>query len=807
MPSNEGPPEPAYTRWPSTPGLIHGRTPLRNGRGPADELDLASVGSTLRRHRWTVIGVATSVFVIVAALTLVWPKSYESSATILIEKRTPNLDSQALAVLERLGRSNETETEIELVQSRAVVQFAVDELDLHVVAKTEEGDRRPSEVFPAFDAGRDAQPGSYRITGTEHGYQVRDIEPDTLVTVIDMGPELSFAGIRVALPDVPLESELFLVATAFPLAVEEAEERIMVSRVSREADLIRLTCEGSTALSAHDLCAAVSNNYMLLRGDLQRAEATATADFLREQSAQIGAELAAAEDRLETYARRNQVVALEERASEEVRQYAELTAQRELLESERVALADLIAEIESDNASSGKYRELASFPTFLTNEAVTDLLASLVELENDRSELAVYRTERNPELAALDTRIAEIERQLRGIATSYERALAVQIASLDKTLGGAGQRLAAIPTQQVQTARLRRQASLLEQLYAFLETRLREAEVAEAVNLPSARIVDAASIPQRPSSPRIPVNLGLGVLLGLACGLTLALYKDFRDTRFRNRLDVERQTGLPVLTMIPRLREPGPVLPVVASRTALSGGGRHHRASSRGADQRLMALESFRSLAADLGFAAKSIERDRLSSIAITSASRGEGKTFTACNLALVCAARGSRTLLIDADMRASGLTKFFNLPSTMPGLSDVLAGSTELKKVWRRIKVRGSELWVIPGGTPTPHSAWLLESSEFASLLAGASLDFDQIIIDTPPLNVITDAATVAAGVDAVVLVVRGGQTDREALEMTLERLDRASGPVVGILLNDVDLPEQYLSHYNYGRSSDTET
>jgi capsular exopolysaccharide synthesis family protein len=743
------------------------------------------------------------VFLIVGALTLLWPKTYESSATILVEKRTPTLDSQALAVLERLGRANETETEIELVRSRTVLEFAVDQLDQHVVVETGEGNKRPGELFQSFSAGRNARPGSYRLSvGEDRGYSVTDVESGRVVAEIEPGSEASFEGITLTPPPILLENDVLLYVMPFPLAVEETEDRIGVSRVHRDADLIRVRCEGRTAQSAHDLCGAISSNYMLLRGELQRAEATATAAFLREQSSQIGDQLAAAEDSLEAYARLNQVVALEERAGEEVRQYAELRAQREQLAAERSALAVLITDIEREEPGARKYRELASFPTFLQNEAVTELLAGLIELENSRSELALRRSERNPDLVALDSRITEIERQLQSIATSYEKALTAQIASLDKSLSGAGQRLATIPTQQVQIARLERHANLLEDLYAFLETRLREAEVAEAVNLPSARVVDVASFPQRPTSPNTPVNLTLGLLFGLACGLTLAFYREFRDTRFRDRLEVERETGLPVLTMIPRLREPGPVLPIASLKTGKPIVDKDPRSSSRVSDQRLMALESFRSLAADLSFAARSIERDSLSSVAITSASRGEGKTFTACNLALVSAARGSRTLLIDADMRASGVTRFFNLPSTMPGLSDVLAGSAVLQNVWRRIRIRGSELWVIPGGTATPHSAWLLESPEFAAMLAGAALDFDQVIIDTPPLNVITDAATIASSVDAVVLVVRGGVTDRDSLELTLERLDRASGPVVGILLNDVELPEQYLSHYDYGRT-----
>jgi Mrp family chromosome partitioning ATPase len=119
---------------------------------------------------------------------------------------------------------------------------------------------------------------------------------------------------------------------------------------------------------------------------------------------------------------------------------------------------------------------------------------------------------------------------------------------------------------------------------------------------------------------------------------------------------------------------------------------------------------------------------------------------------------------------------------------------------VWKGV-VAESAFWIMPAGTPTPHAARLLESAPFARVLESAARQFDLVILDTPPLNVITDAATVAAMVDAVVVVVRDGLTERDALEATLERLGRASANVVGVVLNDVSLPRDYVSAYEYAR------
>jgi polysaccharide biosynthesis transport protein len=395
---------------------------------------------------------------------------------------------------------------------------------------------------------------------------------------------------------------------------------------------------------------------------------------------------------------------------------------------------------------------------------------------------------------AVDARSADIERQLHAITSSYEQGLALQIRSLGVTQGQLSRRLAVIPGVAVQSARLERERSSIAEVWQMLRTRLQEAEVAEAVRLPSVRIVDAASAPYRPSWPRVPMNLALGLFLGLGFGLTLAILRELRDSRLHERVEVERTVGLPILAMIPRLRRPGPVLQASAE-TLVSP--KSDRRSARMLRDNSLTLEAFRALAVDLKFAGGGIPNTGGPiAIAVTSSTRGEGKTLTACNLALTRASHGVQTLLIDADIRGSGVATFFRSPTPNYGLSDLLAGSADLSTVCTRLQVLGRDtLSVIPAGSPTPHSAELLESPGMARLLDQSRSQYDLIVIDTPPLTGITDAATIAAIVDGVILVVREGETDRAALELTLRRLERVNGRVLGVVFNDVRGPEGHVS------------
>lgn len=303
----------------------------------------------------------------------------------------------------------------------------------------------------------------------------------------------------------------------------------------------------------------------------------------------------------------------------------------------------------------------------------------------------------------------------------------------------------------------------------MLKARMSEAKIAAAVSLPNVRVVDDPSLPVSPSSPRVGLNLLFGAVGGLFLGLGLAMLRDQVDPGMRGRAEVERETGLNVLTMVPHVDRPGPVVPLRENGILKAKSG------SRALSERtleLLALEAYRGLASELHLAARLLDKgQKFRSLAVTSASRGEGKTLTACNLALVYASKGHRTLLVDADMRAGGVSRFFALERSEPGLSDLLTGRIPwLDSGVVRVSLdNGERLAILPAGRPTSEDAALLEGQTFRQLLGNALERYEYVIFDTPPLNLITDAAAVAAAVDGLLVVVRSGVTENDQLEYTL--------------------------------------
>lgn len=765
-----------------------------DGPGPIG-LDSDDVTGFLGRRWRSILVLSVLVFGAVAGATYLLPKTYESSATFLIEDADNRDQGEALAVLDRVRSGRTAETEMELLRGRRVIVPVVEKLNLHASLEID-GDRADArQAFPLFDVSSDAEPGEYSIApGRDGQFDVTPVDSAKVLARGAPGDSVSFRGVHLRLPDLASLPRATLTVTPFTEAVESVRSRIEVGVPAVQASIVEVTCTGGTADGAAAMCRELVDSYLAFRSRIQRAEAEVAATFLEDQVERVRQQLASAEESLQAYQEQTRSVALEERASQEVRQHAGLRAEREQLRAERDALNSLIEDIRQGEARSGDFRRLASFPTFLRSEnnVVSSLVGNLVQLENRRSDLAVKRTEQNPELAALDLRIAEIEAQLLDAAESYRNSLTAQINSLERSLATAGQSLASIPERQVRSARLQRRVSVLEDLYRHLQTRHQEATVAKAVNLPNVQLVDRPSVPFAPTSPNVPLNLALGLVLGLTTGVLGGFWREYNDDTLRSRGSVEDETGIPVLTMVPRLKK-GRRIPAIADANGQKVLPAPSISETGPPRPEVVAAESFRTLALELEAFVPP-----LGSVAITSSTRGEGKTLTASNLAAEYARLGHRTLLIDADMRAGSIGPRFQLNGDGEGLYDLLLDELleegrDPAVAIRSVEVEeGRALDVLPAGRSNGKTS-VLRTSVLRRLLDRVRDRYDLVIVDTPPLNMLSDAAQVARVVDGVVVVARGGTTQRDGLDLTLQRLKRLEVRLVGLVLNDVEIPDYY--------------
>jgi tyrosine-protein kinase Etk/Wzc len=803
---------------PASEGAAPGRVPVED---PRHGIDLRDLGRSLFRA-WPLVLTITVLSASAAiVLTALQAREYEAEATLFVAMpRASALNRElgglaGLVSIADLGQNN-IATEAAILRSRRIAETVVDSLSLHVRLihpRTARGN-----VLEVLESPRDALTGTYEFRlqgdGTYSVHPQATPVPEDHPSRVEVGSPFSLGNVRLVLrpfPGAEPPKKLVIAVGDFQRAANSLQRDLEVSIAGRGTQILSVRARTADSVFAAAIPNAVAQSFVLYRSNVSNEEARTSVRFLELQVAHYAARLEEAEARLQAYQEQDRIVNPSDQASLQIRQVSDMRARRDLLVTEREAIGRLLRQAESSSQNAGgssPYRELASFPVFISNSAVQNVLRVLTDLENQRTELLVRRTPENIDIQRIDRRIGELEVQLYAMARSYREGLDSQIASLDDALSEFGIQLEAVPAQQLTFARLTREKRLLEEIYTLLQSRLKEAEIRKAGEPTDVRVLDAALVPEKPVSPRPMLNLVLGLMLGLMLGTGAALARVIVDPKVRSRTDaIAATSGLPVIGMIPSL--PGSHGNGIAARSRykldrlfMSRAPASEPAPPLvvKADPNGWAAEAYRSLRANLTLHVQS-RTPRV--LVVCSASEGDGKTTCAANLAVATAQQGLRTLLLDCDLRKPGLHRIFGIDST-PGLSDVLLGRATHTAAVRHVDLASGDgsLDVLPSGDAAPQLAELVGSKSMRALLDQLRAEYDVLIVDAPPLAISMDAAVLGAMADSTVLVARATFSQKRAVAEAVAQLRQLRIPLGGVIVNDVD-PSDLSYSYQYGRYS----
>lgn len=808
------------TRGPVLPARV---TPQANGSlnahlappGAGGEVSLKHLGQILVRNKWLVLGffalgVGAALVYISRAVPI-----YQAGTSIRVDEKRSKI--AGLEMLAGGSTGSELATEMEVLRSRALAETVVDSLKLQLRVTAPARARR-NELLSVLHIRTVDSAMHFVLVRKGAGFILngggsRIISPNERIT---LGPA------TIVLRPRALQLEQLEVALSpFQATVGAFAGQLTVSRPARDANVVVVQFQGPDPEVVRDVPNILAQNFILGRSSVKNTESRSTIKFLRQQLDTLSRQLAEAENSLQAFREGAHVVSLPEEATSQVQRLATLQAERASIDAERSALNSLLREVTVAAAKArpedpSPFRRLLAFPTLLRNPAVSQLLAALDVVEAERTTLLIRRTAKDPDVITLTARVQQMEEQIRSLATTYLQGLTNQVASLDAEQSRFTTLLARVPAKEVAFARLVRQPKVLEGVYTMLQQRLKEAEIVQAVEDPSVRVVDAALTPERPIKPNKRLILMMGGMLGLMTGVGASLARESLDRKIRSREDVLRFTPLPVLGLIPRIGEsvhlPGNASPLkrfaLSKLTASSGseGPRSMKVNrSRaepfawwlitGHDPRNPIAEAYRSLRTNIAFS-RIGKAPR--TLVFTSPMPGDGKSTTASNLAVTLAQQGLRVLLVDADLRRGALNEVFN-ETREPGLSNVIMGNVDSNDAIRRIELAPDVfIDLLPTGTLPPNPAELVGSDRMSHLLEKLNETYDTIILDSPPLNVVTDAALLGTIADGVLLIIRAGRTDGVDLEFALTQLSNVRAPVLGIALNDVELKGG--ARYGYG-------
>jgi len=590
-----------------------------------------------------------------------------------------------------------------------------------------------------------------------------------------------------------------------PSAVERTVRFVVISKVAAGNDVrggLGFTVHAQTtvvdawyqgtdpSLAPYILNAAIN---ALRQNGVQRLRDLSTQRemYLKEQLTEASANYTSALTALQRYKELEGTVDISAEEQALLNSVQTLDHERQQQRENLVLLQGILGSDTTHGVTVETLNRLAAIPNMSANTAIAFQLQNLLKLYDDRRAITVGALglrEDNPGVQALDQRLQQAGRALRQEAQATAEGIRANIAGLEGRVHDLRDRLAQFPGKETRIGKLQLDASLYNDTYRYLMTQLQSAQLESATIAPYIQVVETATVAGRigiTTRQRVVV----GLLVGLFLGIVLAFFLEYLDQTIKSASDVERALKIPVLGLIPF--DPRGARHVQAGR-------RHGIALITSAAPDDPTSEAYRVLRTNVTFV--SAEQRALQVICVTSPGPGEGKSTTAANLAVTLAQQGSHTLLVDADLRRPMVHRAFNLVQE-PGLTDILIGTSAAREAIRPNVIKGLD--VLPGGALPPNPSELLGSEAMHRLLAELRSQYDTIIFDTPPALAVTDATVLSTSADAVILVIRVGETEETAAQRAVESFRRVQGRVAGAVLNGAEKTRDRYYYYYYGKES----
>ena len=643
-----------------------------------------------------------------------------------------------------------------------------------------------------------------------------------------------------------------------PQAVDARKQALALAaaslklRAAGQTRIVEILCDSADPRLAADFVNALGNEYIDQSMEARWQMNQRTSEWLTRQLEDVRIKLERSEDQLQRYARQSGLLFTGDKEKQNVSDEKLRQLQQELSKAQ----ADRISMQSRYEMAQGAEPE--SLPDVLNDNSLRDYQSKLTDLRRQEADLsATYRPEYakvkkvKAQIVTLETALVrERKAIIDRIHNDYEQAqrrekLLAAIYATQATL------VTAESEKSIQYNILKREVDTTRSLYEGMFQRVKESAIASAMRASNVRIVDMATVPKFPYKPNLTVNGMLGLLAGLFLGVAFVVMRERADRTIQAPGDAQFYLNLPELGVIPEanshtrkiIYRPNKKLPVAQTLGQALSPANHNGASasvpqhsvvprhsdvSQNSDvgaiddrpsapvaqppspfanrielithqrKRCIAAESFRLVLASILFSGENGSRPRV--LVLTSASPSEGKTTVTSNLAIALAEIHRKVLLIDADMRKPRIHDIFQVPNAR-GLSTVLQQRTLSEESLQGVVCETAipNLFVLPTG-PTAASS-LLYSQVLPEMLKRFKKEFDMVLIDTPPMLQMPDARVVGRQADAVVIVVRAGQTTRDAAIAVRERLAEDGTRVLGTILNDWN-PKQSPNGY-YGSSN----
>ena len=731
---------------------MQNNTPPTAQQHDSDEIDLLALLGALIDGKWIIAGFTVCFAVIGVAYALLATPVYQANALIQIEEKSGNTLSGLGELSDMLGSTPEAVTEIELLKSRAVIGQAVDNLKLDIIV----------------------EPHYFPIIGR---WMARRYQPETKGEIAS--PLLGFDSFAWGGENVDI----------FQLDVPSSYLSKPLELVAGENNTYTLYNDDGEILLQGTVGEQVSSSGFTMQVKTLNARPETRFDVVKQRKLntiidyqqQLGAAERGKDSGIISLSMQHDdpqyaISILDEVSRLYVRQNVERNSAEaaQSLEFLREQLPQVRKELERYEQALNEYQtSTKSVDITIETQAILD---QIVELDTLISEQNLKR--------------AEMERRFTRQHPSYQ-ALLDQMEQLKRQKAELTSKVESLPATQQELLRLTRDVAVTTEVYTTMLNSTQELDVLRAGTVGNVRVIDTADVNvEEPVKPKKALIAIIATLLGGFIGVALVLLRKALNRGVEDP-DVIEQLGLPVYATIPFSRDQEVVEGGVKSRRPATTATSGLLAVTNPAD---LAIEALRSLRTSLHFARLEAKNNILM---ISGPSPGVGKSFVSANLGTIMAQAGQRVLLIDADMRKGYLNKLFKLPAEN-GLSELLATRITSKDAIHQTEVEG--LQVVPRGQIPPNPSELLMHANFTSFLDNVKDEYDIVIVDTPPILAVTDAAIVGRQVGMSLIVTRFAVNAAREIEVAMRRFEQNDIQLKGAIFNAVEKKASAYGYGNYG-------
>lgn len=789
------------------------RANMQQGGQSEERIDFRLIFFKLKKY-WYFFLITISVSLLVAYLfnTYALPV-YEVSTTVLIEDADGSISSKRLIGLDLSGGQQNLENEMAILRSYKLASRAIRKLDFEV-SYFKEQNLITTEIYKeGYPFRVDFTSTHPQITGIPFNIRVlsareyrcevdasefstfhfkRDESSEivegriTLDKTYRFGEwvESDYYRFRLLHPDTVRLDKIKSAEYYFWFndlhALTARYRQFLIEPVNREASILKLSMRGQNIDKSVDFLNQLTEEYLKRGLENKNRVALQTVDFIVRQLADIQDTLHKTEVMLEEFRVSKQLLNVDKQSEQVFEQIAALQQSRAGWRVQRKLfgyLKDYIAQDFGDSIDDF----ISPSSMGIEDQVFVDLIRRLNQLQGKRAELSYKTKKDNILIKQVEQQIAHNKKVLIENLRNIIQASDISLKDINYQMDSLFNRLSRLPKAQIELYNLEKKFMLLDNIYTFLLKKRSDVLITKASNTPDNEVIDKA----RKESvekifPKNILNYIIAFFIALLLPVAYVLGRDYFDDKVKSAEEfMEYFTGASVVGEIIHNNKDSNLVVHKSPKSAIA--------------------ESFRALRTNMEFVVKS---SRKSVILVTSHFPGEGKTFFSENLALSYASYGKKTILLGFDMRKPKIYDDFNL-NNLRGLSTHLSNKDKLESAIQHTQIKNFD--IIMAGPVPPNPAEIIASDETAEMFRVLRKSYDYIIIDTPPVGLVTDAVLLMKHVDASIFVARQGYSNRKTFARTVNQVTSQGVKNVCVAINDCNMEvDGYNSKYGYGYYTD---